>query len=156
MKRKILKYPNLILNQVSTDVEIVDTRLLDDMYEVMAENKAVGIAAIQIGVALNVLVIEYEGELIEAINPKIIQSIGIQYKTEGCLSLPNVEAVVERAASIEVEYLNRDGDECSMTSDGKLATIWQHEIEHLRGGLYFDNLSKGKLKRLMATYKKRK
>jgi peptide deformylase len=114
----------------------------------------VGLAAIQIGEALNVLIIKHEDELIEAINPKIIQSTGVQYKTEGSLSIPGVSGIVERASSVEVEYIDRDGDKCSMVASDALATIWQHLMENLQGGLYIDNLPKGKLKRVKATYNK--
>jgi len=158
MIRKIFKYPSDILKTVSEDVKVFDEELhslLDDMKETMTANNGVGIASIQIGVPLNVLVIEYENELIEAINPMIIyRSEDVQYKVEGCLSIPKVTSVVERAFTIEVEYTDRNGNTSKASFYGLFAAIWQHEIEHLRGGLYIDNLSKSKLKRLKATYKK--
>jgi len=157
MVRKILEYPNDDLRLVSKDVVSFDEELhvlLDDMLETLVSKKGLGLASIQLGVPLNVLVINYEGVTIEAINPTIISSSGLQYRVEGCFSLPKVNSVVERALNVEVEYTDRNGFTFKAVASGVLATIWQHEIEHLRGGLYIDNLSKSKLKRLKATYKK--
>lgn len=157
MIRKILKYPNPVLETPSKDVEVFDGKLhtlLDDMRDTMIDKKGVGIASIQVGEPLNVIVIQFEGELIEAINPKIISSNGEQFLVEGCLSIPKVRAVVERTLTVEVNYQDRQGVLLATVATDRLATIWQHEIEHLKGGLYLNNLSKGKLKRLKATYKK--
>jgi len=110
MIRKIIKYPNETLNLASKDVEVFDDKLhvlLNDMRDTMLDKKGVGISAIQIGVPLNVVVIDYEGKLIEAVNPRIISSNGEQSLIEGCLSIPGVRAVVERALEVEVLYSDR-------------------------------------------------
>lgn len=157
MIKKILTYPNETLNLVSKDVGAFDEEiysLLDDMRDTLDNSSGLGLAAIQIGTPLNIIIIKYRDELIEAINPIITNATGVQHKTEGCLSIPKVSAIVERALDIHVDYMDRNGRACSIDASGLLAQIWQHETEHLKGGLYIDNLSKSKLKRLKATYKK--
>lgn len=161
MVKKILTYPNPTLGVVSEDVKVFDEELhtlLDDMKDTLDANLGLGLASIQIGVPLNVLIIKHEGELIEAINPRKITCRGgyggTQHEIEGCLSIPNVSERVERASTIEVKYMDRNGVEYTMVADHLLARVWQHEIEHLNGGLFIDNLSNGKLKKLKAIYKK--
>ncbi len=157
MKRKVLKYPNKILNQKSEDVTEFNEELyelLDDMRDIMKTSNGVGLAGIQIGVALNVLVIEYQDEYIEVINPEITSTYGERTTIEGCLSVPGVGAQVTRYEKIEVTYQDRFGDLKFLTPINQLATIFQHEIEHLQGGLYIDNLSKTQRKKLEGQYKR--
>lgn len=151
MIKKILKYPNKILEQVSKDVEVFNEELnimLDDMKDTLDDSEGVGLAAIQIGVPLNVLLVKYNDTLIEAINPDIVHTIGERTELEGCLSIPNVNEYVTRANEITIEYYDRNNNLCVRTCNGMEATIWQHELEHLNGGLYIDNLSSGKRKKL--------
>jgi len=161
MIRKIITYPDESLNRVSEDVRHFDTELhtlLEHMFDTVKHHKGLGIAAIQIGVPLNVVLVadvENPGTMIEAINPEIIQKDGEQFKQETCLSLPEVQGVVPRAQTITVYWRDRHGEQQTSICHGLQAQIWQHELEHLDGGLYIDNLPKGKLKRLKATYKKR-
>ena len=142
------------------DVEIVDAEirtLIDDMAESMYEADGIGLAAIQVGVAKRVLVIDLdqkEGKKNPRafINPKILwASEETAVFEEGCLSVPEIWDDVERPARIQCEYLDRDGDKQILEADGMLATCLQHEMDHLNGVLFIDHLSR--LKRSMAIKK---
>jgi len=127
--------------------------MADSMYEA----KGIGLAAIQIGVAKRVLVIDLdqkEGErhVRAFINPKITwASEDMAVYEEGCLSVPEIWDDVERPARIRAEYLDRDGKLQKLEADGLLATCLQHEMDHLGGVLFIDHLSR--LKRAMAIKK---
>jgi len=166
MVREVITYPNKLLRLKSKDVEKFDSELhtlLDDMYETMIAQNGVGLAAIQVAVPLNVLVINLPNEediqdkndLIEAINPVITHKDGTQVFTEGCLSVPGFSEDVTRAEHIIVEYFNRFGEKQTMESEGFLAVAWQHEMEHLSGHLYIENLSIIKRKKFEKEWKKR-
>lgn len=152
MVREVLVYPNKILKKKSKDVEKFDDELhtlLDDMYDTMVDHNGVGLAAIQVGIDLNALIINLPDEndeqhldnLIEAINPVITHKDGVQVFTEGCLSVPGIHEDVKRAKHIIVEYFNRNGEKQTMECEGYLAVAWQHEMEHLTGHLFIENLS---------------
>ena len=158
--RPILTAPDPRLQAVSTDVETVDAeirKLVDDMAESMYAADGIGLAAIQIGVAKRVLVIDLdqkEGKKnpVAYINPKIIwASDEMAVFEEGCLSVPEIWDDVERPARIKCEYLDRDGKKQMLEADGMLATCLQHEMDHLNGVLFIDHLSR--LKRSMAIKK---
>ncbi|MFX4219141.1 peptide deformylase [Aliarcobacter butzleri] len=166
MVREVITYPNKLLRLKSKDVEKFDSELhtlLDDMYETMIAQNGVGLAAIQVAVPLNVLVINLPNEedvqdkndLIEAINPVITHKDGSQVFTEGCLSVPGFSEDVTRAEHIIVEYFNRFGEKQTMESEGFLAVAWQHEMEHLSGHLFIENLSIIKRKKFEKEWKKR-
>ncbi|MCT7587760.1 peptide deformylase [Aliarcobacter butzleri] len=166
MVREVITYPNKLLRLKSKDVEKFDNELhtlLDDMYETMIAQNGVGLAAIQVAVPLNVLVINLPNEediqdkndLIEAINPVITHKDGTQVFTEGCLSVPGFSEDVTRAKHIIVEYFNRFGEKQTMESEGFLAVAWQHEMEHLSGHLFIENLSIIKRKKFEKEWKKR-
>jgi len=171
MIREVITYPNPILRKKSRDVEVFDKELhtlLDDMNDTMKEYGGVGLAAIQIGIDLNVLIIniplDNEGEeddgkqldenLIEAINPSITHKDGELVFNEGCLSIPGFHAEVKRAENITVEYFNRDGEKQTMQADDFLAIAWQHEMEHLSGHVFIENLSFLKRKKFEKEWKK--
>ena len=151
--REILTYPNRKLFQKSTDVESFDEQLgalLDDMYETMRDKDGVGLAAIQIGIPKNILIInpvnEESGEqeiedLIEAVNPVITVKSGEQVYQEGCLSVPGFYEDIKRFESITVEYYTRDGEKKVEEYHNFLAVAWQHEIDHLLGHLFIEKLS---------------
>ena len=158
--RPIITAPDPRLQAVSLDVETVDDairRLADDMAESMYAADGIGLAAIQIGVAKRVLVIDLdqkEGKRnpIAYINPKIIwASDETAVFEEGCLSVPEIWDDVERPARIKCEYLDRDGNKQLLEADGLLATCLQHEMDHLNGVLFIDHLSR--LKKSMAVKK---
>jgi peptide deformylase len=158
--RPILTAPDPRLQAVSTDVEAVDAeirKLVDDMTESMYAADGIGLAAVQIGVARRVIVIDLdqkEGKKNPQafINPKITwASDEMAVFEEGCLSVPEIWDDVERPARIKAEYLDRDGKKQLLEADGLLATCLQHEMDHLNGVLFIDHLSR--LKRSMAIKK---
>src|SRR5476649_200591 len=158
--RPILTAPDPRLQAVSADVAKVDAeirKLVDDMAESMYAADGIGLAAIQVGVAKRVLVIDLdqkEGKKnpVAYINPKIIwASEEMAVFEEGCLSVPEIWDDVERPARIKAEYLDRDGKQQVLEADGMLATCLQHEMDHLNGVLFIDHLSR--LKRSMAIKK---
>ncbi len=158
--RPILTAPDPRLQAVSADVQKVDDeirRLADDMAESMYAAEGIGLAAVQIGVAKRVLVIDLdqkEGKRnpVAYINPKIIwASEDMAVYEEGCLSVPEIWDDVERPARITCEYLDRDGNKQVLETDGLLATCLQHEMDHLNGVLFIDHLSR--LKKNMAIKK---
>ena len=158
--RPILTAPDPRLQAVSMDVETVDSdirTLVDDMADSMYAAEGIGLAAIQIGVAKRILVIDLdqkEGKKnpIPYINPKITwASEELAVFEEGCLSVPEIWDDVERPARIRCEYLDRDGKKQTLEADGLLATCLQHEMDHLNGVLFIDHLSR--LKKNMAIKK---
>ena len=165
MIREIITYPNKLLRKKSVDVEVFDEELhvlLDDMYETMIEYKGVGLAAIQVAVDKNVLIIsipdendeQHKEDIIEAINPKITHKDGVQVFVEGCLSVPGFNEEVKRAEHIVVEYQDRFGHDQKMEAEDFLAVAWQHEMEHLEGHLFIEKLSLNKRKKFEKEYKK--
>lgn len=172
MVREIITYPNPILRKRSRDVEVFDEELhvlLDDMNETMHIENGVGLAAIQVGVDLNVLIINLPVEdefdpnrgeqlpqnLIEAINPVITHKDGVQVFNEGCLSIPGYHAEVKRAEHIVVEYFDRNGEKHVEEAEGFKAVAWQHEMEHLTGHVFIENLSIVKRKKFEKEWKKK-
>jgi peptide deformylase len=173
MIREILVYPNPILRKKSQDVESFDNELhtlLDDMNETMLHANGVGLAAVQIGELKNILLINIPVEdddnldtepvqlpenLIEAINPVITHKNGEQVFQEGCLSVPGFYEDVTRAEHIIVEYYNRNGEKQTMEAEGFLAVAWQHEMEHLSGHVFIENLSFLKRKKFEKEWKKK-
>ena len=158
--KPLIILPDPVLRQVSTPIETVDAdvrRLADDMLETMYDAPGIGLAAIQIGVARRMLVLDVSKEGEEKtplvfINPEIVASSDdYSVYEEGCLSIPDYYAEVERPAVITVKHLDRDGKEQVLEADGLLATCLQHEIDHLNGVLFIDHISK--LKRDMVIRK---
>ncbi|MES2471366.1 MAG: peptide deformylase [Pseudomonadota bacterium] len=158
--RPILTAPDPRLQAVSMDVEKVDAdirTLIEDMTDSMYAAEGIGLAAIQIGVAKRILVIDLdqkEGNRNPRafINPKITwASEEMAVFEEGCLSVPEIWDDVERPARIKAEYLDADGKLQTLEADGLLATCLQHEMDHLNGVLFIDHLSR--LKKSMAIKK---
>ncbi|MEN0115303.1 MAG: peptide deformylase [Agrobacterium cavarae] len=158
--KPLIILPDPLLRQQSKPVETVDSeiqRLADDMLETMYDAPGIGLAAIQIGVARRMLVIDLSRDDEENkpqvfINPEILKvSDDVSTYEEGCLSIPDYYAEVERPASLTVGYLDRDGKQQTVEADGLLATCLQHEIDHLNGVLFIDHISR--LKRDMVIKK---
>ncbi|TCL72227.1 peptide deformylase [Rhizobium sp. BK251] len=158
--KPLIILPDPLLRQLSKPVERVDAdirRLADDMLETMYDAPGIGLAAIQIGVPRRMLVIDVSKEGEEKkplvfINPEIVSSSDERsVYEEGCLSIPDYYAEVERPAAVSVKYLDRDGKEQTVEADGLLATCLQHEIDHLNGVLFIDHISR--LKREMVIKK---
>jgi len=149
--KKILTEPDPLLRQVSTSVENVgeeERKLMDDMLETMYAAPGIGLAAIQIGIPKRIIVMdisrdENKKEPMYFINP-IIKNKNLEKNKyeEGCLSVPNQFAEIERPNRCEVEYLDYDGKKKTLKADGLLATCIQHEMDHLEGILFIDYLSK--------------
>lgn len=155
--------PDPILRLVSKPVERVDAplrKLADDMLETMYDAPGIGLAAIQIGEPLRMLVIDLAKEDEEPaphvfINPEVLErSDARSVYEEGCLSIPDYYAEVERPASVRVKYLDRDGKDQELEADGLMATCLQHEIDHLDGVLFIDHISKLKRDIVLRKFKK--
>lgn len=158
--KPLIILPDPLLRQASKPIERVDTeilRLADDMLETMYDAPGIGLAAVQIGVARRMLVIDVarEGEdkqPLVFINPEVVASSDERsVYEEGCLSIPDYYAEVERPACVTVKHIDRDGKQQVIEADGLLATCLQHEIDHLNGVLFIDYISR--LKREMVIKK---
>ena len=158
--KTILTEPNKILRQVSLPVEKVgneERQLMDDMLETMYDAKGIGLAAIQIGVPKRIIVMDIgnrdkKKEPMYFVNP-IIKNKNSDHSTyeEGCLSVPNQFAEVNRPSTCEIEFLDYNGNKKILNASGLLATCIQHEMDHLEGILFIDYLSK--LKKMMIVKK---
>lgn len=167
MIREVLSYPNKALKQISKEVEVFDEKLhtlLEDMNDTMMSRGGVGLAAIQIGEPLRVLVINIPDDndeqkpenLIEAINPVITEREDEIIFKEGCLSVPEFYEEVRRSKRIKVEYSNRFGELQEIFCEDFLAVAWQHEIDHLNGRLFIEKLSILKRKKFEKEYSSKK
>ena len=144
--RKIRVDEDPILHKVSRKVEVFDDRLfqlLDDMHDTLKQKDGIGLAAVQIGVLRRVVVVEYEGNSMELINPEIIEREGEQCENEACLSLPHRAGKTVRPKSVKVRAQNRNGNWCLYKGTDLLARCFCHEIDHLDGKLYTDRLVPG-------------
>jgi len=148
--RKIITEPNKLLRKISLPVENVgkkEQQLMDDMLDTMYAANGIGLAAIQIGVPKNVVVIDLNKDKKKIpmffVNPKITsKSKSLTKYEEGCLSIPNLFAEIERPSECEIQYLDYFGKEKTLKANGLLATCIQHEVDHLKGILFIDYLSK--------------
>ena len=161
--REILTVPNPVLKQVSTPVEAVDDEmrtLMDDMLETMYAAPGIGLAAVQIGVAKRVIVMDIAGKDDPPaprylVNPEILWSAEeTQPHEEGCLSVPDIYEEVERPAKVRLRYLDYDGKPVEEEADGLYAVCIQHEMDHLQGVLFIDHLSRLKRDRAVQKVKK--
>ena len=161
--REILVVPNPVLKQVSQPVDRVDDELralMDDMLETMYAAPGIGLAAIQIGVPKQVIVMDLAGPDEEKqpryfVNPQILESSAdTQPYEEGCLSVPEIYDEVERPAKVKLKYLNYQGEEVIEEAEGLYAVCIQHEMDHLKGVLFIDYLSRLKRDRAVAKVKK--
>ena len=149
--KTILTEPNKLLRQVSKKVEKIgdeERALMDDMLDTMYDAPGIGLAAIQIGVPKRIIVMdisrdENKKEPMYFVNPVIKNKNEEKAKyEEGCLSVPEQFAEIERPNACEVEYLDYEGKKQILNADGLLATCIQHEMDHLEGILFIDYLSK--------------
>ncbi|MDR0997337.1 MAG: peptide deformylase [Zoogloeaceae bacterium] len=152
----ILRYPDPRLKKIAKPVAAVDKRiktLVKDMIQTMYEAKGIGLAATQVDVHEQVIVIDVSEERnapCAFINPNIIRQDGSETQEEGCLSVPGIYDKVTRAATVSVDYLDLDGNPQRLDTDGLLAVCIQHEIEHLQGKVFVDHLSQLKQTRIKA------
>jgi peptide deformylase len=141
--RPILTAEEPILRERARKVTHFDAslhRLLEEMVETMREAPGIGLAANQVGVPLQVAVIELEDKVTELINPQIVRASGEVIDWEGCLSIPGFVAEVKRHAKVTIKARDRHGKEFRVKGDELLARALQHEIDHLNGILYIDYL----------------
>ncbi len=150
----ILRFPDPRLKQVAARVESIDDtlrRLARDMAETMYEAPGIGLAATQVDVHQQLIVIdasETRDQLLTLINPVILEQDGLQVCEEGCLSVPGIYDRVARAERVVVAYLDLEGVEQTVDAVGLLAVCLQHEIDHLKGQVFVDHLSQLKQLRI--------
>jgi peptide deformylase len=156
----ILRYPDPRLYRKAVPVERVDDsvrKLVDDMAETMYSAPGIGLAATQVDVHKRVIVIdasETRDRLLVLINPEIVSRDGTQLLEEGCLSLPGIYEAVERALTIRVKALDREGRRFEREASELLSVCIQHEIDHLEGKVFVDYLSRLKRDRIRARLQK--
>jgi len=162
-KREILKLPDTVLRQKSALVTRVDERiraLADDMLETMYAAPGIGLAAIQVGEPVRLVVADLSKEEEPKapqvfINPEVVwASEELSTYQEGCLSIPEYYDDVERPARVRVRFLDRAGEPHEVDAEGLLATCLQHEIDHLNGVLFIDHLSRLKRDRVIKKFAK--
>lgn len=156
----ILRYPDPRLYKKAVRVKEVDASirsLVRDMAETMYAAPGVGLAAPQVDVHKRVIVIdasETRDQLLVLINPEIIAREGVQYREEGCLSVPGIFEPVERAERVTVRALGIDGNSFTLEAEKLLAVCIQHEMDHLEGKVFVDYLSRLKQERIKARLQK--
>ena len=163
--KTILTEPNKILRQISKPVNSVgdeERLLMDDMLETMYSANGIGLAAIQIGIPKRIIVMDISKEEKKRepryfVNPVIKNKDNLKSTyEEGCLSVPNQFAEIDRPKNCEVEYLNYNGEKKFLKAEGLLATCIQHEMDHSEGILFIDYLSKLKKSMIIKKLSKNK
>lgn len=150
----ILRFPDARLKKIAAPVEKIDDgirALVADMAETMYEAPGIGLAATQVNIHKQVVVIdisEEKDQLLVLINARITHKDGVQVYEEGCLSVPGIYDKVERAAQVTVEYLDLEGQPQTLSTEGLLAVCIQHELDHLQGRVFVDHLSQLKQMRI--------
>ena len=153
----IRKYGDDVLRQPTTRVETIDAelqKLINDMIDTMYAAPGVGLAANQVGVSKQLMIIDLSvgkrpGECHVFINPEIIATEGEITEEEGCLSIPDFVEVVTRPERVQLRYMDRNGEQREMWGDGLMARAMCHEIDHLRGTLFVDYLRGFKKDRIL-------
>ena len=157
MVRTILHYPDKRLRERGKKIEAITPelrKLIDDMAETMYAAPGVGLAATQIGEALQLFIVdiadaEEPSDLKVFVNPEILETDGEVTWQEGCLSFPGIQEDIDRAAHVRVRALDRDGKTFELEAEGLLAVAIQHELDHLQGMLMIDHM--GPLKKRLTT-----
>lgn len=148
--REIITYPHPILKAKAKPVDVVDDRikkLVDDMLETMYDAPGIGLAAPQVAESIQLCVVDVgvqddkPGDVLVLINPKIVKAEGKITWNEGCLSVPDFEEEIDRAAKITVQALDRQGKEFQLDAEGLKAVCIQHEMDHLLGTTIADKVS---------------
>ncbi len=169
MDYRIRTWPDKILRQKMKEVDFFDERLkeyIDIMYKRMYEEEGVGLAANQIGIPYQIIVIDTtkrekeeekeEGIKLALINPKIVEKSGEVQSTEGCLSFPGIQITIPRAEKVKVLAQDIEGKEIELETDGFLAIVLQHEIDHINGIPFINYLSPVKRRLILEKYMKAK
>jgi peptide deformylase len=162
--REVLKFPDKRLRLVSEPVTEIDDeirRLAEDMLEVMYDEPGIGLAAPQVGVPVRLIVVDTtwtaedaERNPLVLANPALVHAEGRITWTEGCLSVPDFEADVERSERVRLTAIGLEGEEIVIDAEGLQAVCFQHEIDHLDGTLFIDRISR--LKRNLYVQKRKK
>ena len=158
---EILQYPDTRLNIPAKRVEKIDAaarKLIEDMAETMYAANGVGLAATQVDVHNQIIIIDVSEDKCDLrvfVNPEITRREGVAMNQEGCLSIPGIYDNVERAESVTVTALDRNGARFTLNASGMLAMCIQHEMDHLSGKIFIDYLSELKQNRVRAKLKKR-
>jgi len=158
---EILQYPDTRLHEPAQRVEKIDSetrKLVDDLAQTMYAAPGVGLAATQVDIHKQIIVIdvsEDHSDLRVFINPEITRREGTAVNQEGCLSVSGIYENVERAESVTVTALDRNGSRFTLNASGLLAACIQHEMDHLHGKIFIDYLSELKQNRIRAKLKKR-
>ena len=156
-KLEVLRYPNSILRKKCDAIETIDddvVQLAQDMLETMYEDKGIGLAAPQVGITRQLIVLDIGDGPLALINPKVVEAEGTDIMEEGCLCLPGINVDVERSERVRVTALDTKGAAVDIDADDLLARALQHEIDHLSGTLIIDKISKLKRALLLKKYKK--
>ena len=150
----ILTFPDPRLERIALPIKIIDDKvkkLVDDMADTMYDAQGIGLAATQVGELKRVLVMdisEERNQLRVFINPEILRKEGTAVAEEGCLSVPGIYDKVERAETVMVTALDRDGQRFTLNASGLLAVCIQHEVDHLDGKVFVEYLSPLKANRI--------
>jgi peptide deformylase len=152
----ILRYPDARLHKVAAPVTVFDDalkKLVSDLAETMYAAPGIGLAATQVDVHKQVIVVDVSDRrdaLVVLVNPEIVESSGVSDIEEGCLSLPGIYELVERAERVKVRAFDQNGNAFTLEAQGLLAVCIQHEIEHLLGKVFVEHLSQLKQQRVRA------
>lgn len=152
----ILRYPDARLHKTAAPVTVFDEalkRLVQDMAQTMYAASGVGLAATQVDVHKQVIVVdvsERQDSLVVLVNPEIVEASGISDIEEGCLSVPGVYDIVERAERVKVRAYDQNGNPFTLEAQGLLAVCIQHEMDHLKGKVFVEHLSQLKQQRVRA------
>ena len=162
--REVLQFPDERLRRVSKPLEQVDDRIRElarDMCDVMYDEPGIGLAAPQLGEAVRLVVVDTEWMEEDAerdplvlVNPEIVEAEGKLVWSEGCLSVPDFQAEVERAERVSLRATDLEGETLEIRSEGLQAVCFQHEIDHLDGKLFIDRISRLKRSRYVLKRKK--
>ncbi len=152
----ILRYPDARLHRVASAVTVFDEslkKLVADMAETMYAAPGIGLAAIQVDVPKQVIVVdvsERRDTLVVLVNPEIVEATGVSDIEEGCLSVPGIYELVERAERVKVRAHDQNGNPFTLEAQGLLAVCIQHEMDHLKGKVFVEYLSPLKQQRIRA------
>jgi peptide deformylase len=152
----ILRYPDARLHKVAAPVTVFDDslkRLAADMAETMYAAPGIGLAAIQVEVPKQVIVVdvsERRDSLVVLVNPEILEATGVSDIEEGCLSVPGIYELVERAERVKVRAYDQNGNPFTLEAQGLLSVCIQHEMDHLKGKVFVEHLSQLKQQRIRA------
>src|SRR3954447_17086131 len=152
----ILRYPDARLHKVASPITVFDDslkKLVADMAETMYAAPGIGLAATQVDVHKQIIVVdvsERRDTLVVLVNPEIVEATGISDIEEGCLSVPGIYELVERAERVKVRAFDQNGNAFTLEAQGLLSVCIQHEMDHLKGKVFIEQLSQLKQQRIRA------